>query len=581
MSPSEVLSAAMQKHQAGDLDGAEAAYRAILGVSPDSVDARHLLGVVAHQRGDHQSAVEWIQSAIALHPREASFHCNLGIALKALGQLERSVESYRRALELTPDYAEAHCNLGNALRSQGKLSEAECSLREALRLRPRFASALSGLGATLRRQGKALEAVVSCQEALRLSPNSFDALLNLGNALRDDGQVEEAISTFERAASVRPQEASVHNNLGNAYLDMGQVQAAVERYRKATALRPGYAEAHANLGAALRHTGDLDAACQSARRAIAIEPDHVEAHWNLAAFLLARGEFEEGWREYEWRWRLANVTRPSIEVPRWDGEATDGRILVHTEQGYGDAIQFSRFLPAVAERCGQVVFECPEPLISLFKGRIPAEIVPRGKALPECDAQCPLLSLPLILGTEVDSIPPVLAGLQADPDLVAQWKARLPKDGHLVGIGWQGSPTFAGDRWRSIPLRHFAPLGSVSNVHFVSLQKENGLDQVNELNFPVIDTSDGLTDFAATAALMANLKLIITSDTSLAHLAGSLRIPVWLALQVAPDWRWLRERSDSPWYPTMRLFRQRVFDDWPDVFSRIHAELESLLQQTA
>jgi tetratricopeptide (TPR) repeat protein len=575
----EQLSSAIEQHKSGDLKGAEAAYQAILEREPASCDARHLLGVVAHQQGDHHRATELIQEALQLNPDAPAFHCNLGVALKAKGKLEQAVGSYRRALQLAPEYAEAHCNLGSALRRQGKIDESEASLRQALRIRPRYADALSSLGATLRRQGKTLEAIAACETAVELKPRSAEALINLGNALRDDGKPEEAIEVLRGAARLSSNNASVFSNLGNAHQDLGSLAEACECYDRAIELKPDYVEALTNLGAALRLRGDLFSAAKFARQALEIDPEFAEAHWNLALFLLSSADFDAGWAEYEWRWKLGNSSSRQFDKPLWEGQILDGQtLLVHAEQGFGDTIQFVRYLRQVKDLCGRVVFEAPPPLVTLLQG-VPGigVIVAAGQPLPNFDAHCPLLSLPRIFKTSLETVPRDVPYLQADAILSAQWNQRLgPCEGRRVGLCWQGSPTFAGDRLRSIPLHHYQALADVPNVSFVSLQKEHGLDQLRGGAFPgnVLDISAELKDFSTTAAVISNLNLVISSDTSVAHLAGALGVPVWLALQYAPDWRWLTVREDSPWYPTLRLFRQSTLQDWPDVFERIATALK-------
>jgi Flp pilus assembly protein TadD len=508
--------------------------------------------------------------------------------------LDDAVAFCRRALALKPDFAEAHNNLGNALKDQGKLAEAVAGYRRAAELKPDFAEACSNLGNALREQGNLHEAVVCYRRALEINPNFAAAHNNLGNALREQGRLDDAVAFCRRAVELKPDFAEAHNNLGNALREQGKLDDAVARYRQALKLKPGVAEAHNNLGIALQDQGKLDQAIACYHRALALEPDYADAHFNRSLVQLLAGEFPNGWPEYEWRWQTKEFTPRHFPQPLWNGASLAGKtILLHAEQGLGDTIHFIRYAPIVKQHGGTVIVECQKPLLGLldsFFGGVDRffgldlggvdRLIGRGSGLPAFDTHAPLLSLPGILGTTMETIPAKIPYLAAKPALLEQWRTRLLTiEGFKIGISWQGNPTYRGDRFRSIPLRWFAPLAEIPGVRLISLQKGAGTEQLAEIGnlFPVTDLAGELDEqsgpFMDTAAVMKNLDLVIASDSAVAHLAGALGVPVWVALPLAPDWRWLLDRSDSPWYPTMQLFRQGQQGDWQGVFEEIKKAL--------
>jgi tetratricopeptide (TPR) repeat protein len=544
----EAFTVALRQHQAGNLHEAEHLYRQILQAYPDHADTHHLVGVLAFQRGQFDHAVASIRHALVFNPQAAVYLSNLGLSFQALGQIDQAVECFQQALRARPDFPEAHNNLGALLIQNGKSAEALDHCRAALRLRPTYEEAHNNLGNALQHLGKTEEAIAHHREALRLNPNYADAL----------------------------------NNLGVAFQRLGRLEEAVAQCTNALLIKPDYAEAHNNLGMALRLQGNWDEALVHYQRALQLKPDYPDPHWNEALVWLVRGDFERGWPEYEWRWTQPGFLRRSFPQPLWDGSDLNGRtILLHTEQGLGDTLHFVRYASVVHQRGGRIVLECQPPLLRLLAG-VPGidRLVAQGEPLPEFDVHAPLLGLPAIFRTTVDTIPAAVPYLHADDKLVQRWRKELESlGGFKVGIAWQGNPGFLHDLLRSIPLKHFARLAQVEGVRLVSLQKGPGVDQLGDLagRFPVLDLGTRLDEesgaFMDTAAVMVNLDLVITSDTAIPHLAGGLGVPVWLALALSPDWRWLLERADSPWYPTMRLFRQTRCGDWDDVFERMAEEL--------
>lgn len=575
---------ALQHHQAGRLDDAEPLYRRILAIDARHADSLHLLGVVALHTGRGALAVDLITRAVALNAGQAAYHANLGTALWKQGRLEEAAACYRTALQLKPDYPEAHFNLGTVLWKQHRLEEAMSSYGAAIALRPGYAEAHNNLGTTLLEQGRMDEAVACYRAAITLRPDYPEAHNSLGTALGQQGQSDAAIACYRTALDLRPDFAEAHFNLGTTLWEQRRLDAAIACYRRAIALRPDYPEAYDNLGTALREQGQPEAAIACYRTAIALSPNDAEAHSNLALALLAQGDMGEGWREHEWRWQAPHMigVRRDFAQPQWHGEAAEGRtLLLHAEQGFGDTLQFCRYAELAAARGPRVVMEVQKPLLRLLRD-LPgvALAVARGEALPPFDLQCPMLSMPLALGTTLASIPAKVPYLHADASQVAAWRTRLAAmggQGRRVGLVWAGSspathlPVQATiDHRRSMAPDLLAPLFTVPGVRFFSLQKGG---PPAPAAFGLTDVMDEMADFADTAALIANLDLVISVDTAVAHLAAGLGKPVWLLDRFDPCWRWLTGRRDSPWYPTLRLYRQPRPGDWDAVIAEVTHDL--------
>ncbi len=587
----DTLDFAFQCHQAGDLRQAERLYADIIATDPSHADAHHLLGIVAYQTGRFDAAIASMGKALALNPRAAIYYSNMGLAQKAAGQLHAATVTYEQALRLKPDFAEAHSNLGEVLEQQGRCEEAESHCRMALQLRPEFPQAFNALGNALLGQKRFDEAVACYQEALRLNPGMAKALNNLGNALVALNELDEAVDSYQQALRLEPQFAEASYNLGNALRRQGKLDEAKACYRQAIAIKPNHVGAHNNLANVTKEQGRFDEALACYDQAMRCDFGLGETHLNRGMLLLLVGRWEEGWPEYEWRWRTKEFAWYEPQRPRWDGSRADGRtILVDCEQGNGDTLQFVRYAALVKERAAATVMvRCQPALVPLLATCAGIDrVVPNGAALPPFDFQVPLLSLPGIFQTTPDSIPAKVPYLSVDPSLVERWRQELSaananqRPALQVGIAWKGSPTFLYDRERSIPLLQFDRLAKLHGVRLISLQKGPGTDQLRALGgrFHVVDLESRLgdenTSFASIAAIMKNLDLVISCDTAIAHLAGALGIPVWLALPFVPDWRWLLRREDTPWYPTMRLFRQTRPGDWDDVFERMAVALRQL-----
>jgi len=458
--------------------------------------------------------------------------------------------------------------LATAAFSAGRHGEAMGLMRSAIAHAPTAELYLS-LGGMLGLLGRHADAAEQLQRAVNLRPDLPRAHNGLGVALEALDEYERAIGSYRRAIHLQPRYPEAHNNLANALRKAGRVAEAVAGYHRAISLRPAYADAYSGLGVALVEQRRVTEAIKYFERAVAIQPDHADAHLNFAGALLLSGDFERGWREYEWRWRSSQQRplAPAFAQPQWDGSDLAGRtILLHAEQGFGDTFQFVRYVPLVARRGGQVMLSVQRPLAQILRGvEGAATVVPSGEEPLNFDLHAPLMSLPRIFGTTIGTVPAFVPYLRPEPDLVRKWHHTIrDRAGYRIGINWQASNTRWG-RPRSLPLEAFAVLAAIPGVRLICLQKGAAEQQLHTVGIAIevlqgLDESSGA--FLDTAAVMQHLDLVITVDTSIAHLAGALGVPVWVALPFASEWRWLLDRDDTPWYPTMRLFRQPCPGDW-------------------
>jgi tetratricopeptide (TPR) repeat protein len=536
-----MLAEAVGHGQAGRLAEAERICRQILELDAQHADSLHLLGVIAYQTGHHEASISLICKAIVLGGKEASYYFNLGNSFRAHGKRDNAVECYRIALTLKTDYAEAHHGLGNELLAQGKPDEAAECYERAIALRTDYA----------------------------------EAYCNLGNVFLAKRQFDQAFARYHQALVTNPDFPEAHNNLGVILQHRGNLDEAIAQFKRALVIKPDYADAYNNLGASLQLKGAFEEAVAQYRQALALKPDYPDAHWNSSLIQLLLGDFATGLPNLEWRWRTVCIPR-NLPQPPWRGEPLHGaRILIHAEQGLGDTLQFLRYVPMVQRAGGSVVLEVQAPL-----RRIAAELpgittlVTAEEPLPPFEWTCPLMSLPLAFGTTPDTIPAQTAYLSV-PDEALRTASSIPwpTTGLRVGLVWAGNPMHPRDQYRSIPLPLLEPLLRVDGVHFFSLQMGPAAGELAAARAPITDLSHAIHDMADTAALMTHLDLLIAVDTAVAHLAGALGKQVWTLLPFSPDWRWLLHREDSPWYPTMRLFRQPEFGDWQAVVQMAAAAL--------
>jgi tetratricopeptide (TPR) repeat protein len=551
-------------------------------------------GKSAQSQGRLDEAIYFFEQAARQEPRDREGHNHLAGALIQAVRLEDAARSLQEALNWDPGNVDAANSLGIVFARLGQSPAAIVCFQHAITLQPTNAALHSNLGNVLSAVGRNQEAAASHRESLRLNPHSPDTHNNLGSVFLELEDYEQARHCFQEAMRLKPDFAEAHNNLGSAYCRCGQLEQATACYQQALVLRPTYAEALSNLGGIRGQQGRYDEAMAYYDQALRCDPALADAHLNRALGLLVQGRWPEGWVEYEWRWRTKGFPRLAFKETRWDGRPLPGRtLLVVAEQGLGDTLQFVRYLATARQRVGQLFLKCDPVLEQLLKPVAGIDRLITGDAqLPACDAYVPLLSLPGILGTVPATVSAPIPYLQVDPRLVTEWQQKLavrsrgfqpPSETvhHLcrIGIAWQGNPKYRHDATRSIPLNQFGRLARCDGVQLVSLQKGRGSEQIRGLTgaFEVVDLESQLgtelESFMNLAAVIKNLDLVIACDTAVAHLAGALGMKVWLCLPFDPDWRWLLQREDTPWYPKMRVFRQTAPGEWEGVFERMAKEI--------
>jgi len=516
VTPEQKCRIAVDFHARGNLAEAERLYAEILGHEPNNFLTRHMLGLVRYQQGRIPEALNLIGSALKLNPHDAAALSNYGLVLEAMGRFEEALAFYGKAIAENPGFAEAYSNRGDTL------------------------------------------------QALERFP--------------------EAVASYGQAIERKPDHAEAWNNRGSALLRLGRLNEALADYGKATALRPRFADAWCNRGKALHALGRFDEALAAFDKAIEQRPDYADARLNKSLVELLLGKFDSGWRNYEGRKETfvppAKGKFPPLLTSRAD--APGKTILVHGEQGLGDTIQFFRYVGMLRDAGARVLFAPQKQLIRLLRSAGDGyELVDLDERSLSFDHHVPLMSLPLLFGTVLENIPAKVPYLFAEDGPVQKWRDRLGGHGFKIGICWKGKSTYPHDASRSLALAHFEKLSRLPHVRLISLHKGEGEGELNALPDRMIVERLG-DDFDAdafvdTAAVMKCLDLVVTSDTSIPHLAGALGVPVWVALSHVPDWRWLLDRADSPWYPTMRLFRQPARGDWTSVFSGIATELARII----
>jgi tetratricopeptide (TPR) repeat protein len=562
-----------------DLDGAERLCGELLAQRPADFDALYLLGAVKHAQGHLAAALDAIGRALAANPHSPEVLINHGMLLARLERRQDAVASFDRAIALRPAFAEAHNGRGCVLLDMGRPADALACFTQALALRPDDAEAHNNRGHALVSLRRPQEAMADLAAALRLRPNHALAHYNMGNALAQLGRYADALASYDRAIALAPGHAEAHCNRAAALQELCRTGEARDGFAAAIARKPALAAAHNGLGTALRARGACREALACFARAIELQPDLAEAHVNKGQTQLLLGELPAGWAPYERRWDLAEFApqRRLFAVPAWRShEPIAGKtLLLHAEQGFGDTLQFVRYADVLAARGATVVIEAQPALKRLLATTYP-HVAARGEPLPPFDYYCPMLSVPLACAADLATIPAAVPYLAATETDISAWAARVPRTGRLrVGLAWSGTAPLKFGHDRSVPLAALAPLLARADIQWISLQKEvRETDRAALAAHPgLVRCGDALADFAATAALIATLDLVISTDTAVAHLAGALGKPTWIMLARVPDFRWLLERDDSPWYPTARLFRQTVSGDWASVIVNIRDEL--------
>jgi Flp pilus assembly protein TadD len=574
--------------QSGRPSEAEASYRAALALQPAFAEAQAGLGgaLMAQERPAEAEAA--FRAALSSRPRDPALLNNLGAALAAQGRSGEAETAFRQALALAPGFAQALVNLGRALCALGRPAEAETPLRRATVLAPAEPDVHMALGVALLSLARAAEAEACMRQALRLNPAHADALINLAVALIEQERLAEAEAPLREALRVAPDSIAAHDTLASLLGYLGRVVEAERHAREATRLSPGDAALLEHHGAALfalRQTAQAESVLNAA---LALDPGRAQAETTLGVTLLIAGRLEQGWRRYEARWRTPerSAPTPAFAAPRWSGEPLAGRtLLLHAEQGLGDTLQFCRYAALTGDG-GRVILQVQPALVRLMAS-LPGEreVIAQGQPPPAFDLQCPLLSLPGVFGTTLETIPAQVPYLAPDPAAADAWRRRLAAlPGLKVGLVWAGNPRkgnammAAADMRRSLALSRLAPLATVAGVSFVSLQKGEAASQAASPppGMALYDVTGELDDFADTAALVEALDLVISVDTSVVHLAGALGKPTWLLNRYDTCWRWLHDRDDSPWYPTLRQFRQPEPGDWERVIACVREALENL-----
>lgn len=520
---------------------------------------------------------------------KAAYYFNIANTNKHDGRYEVAVDNYRKAIEHQADFAEAFYNLANTLNLLGRTNDAIENYRAALKYKPDFADAYNNLGTALENQKEFAEAESSYRQAIYLKPDYADAYNNLGNLYHKMNRLQHAVDCYQKAIDIQPDRADIYYNLAQTLKDRNQFDLAIETYQKALRLKPDFADAYNNLGVTFQEQGMPADALENYKQAIKLDANFADAHWNYALALLLTENFHEGWKEFEWRFHKNSWQRTypfRYNLPRWDGLNFEGkRLYVHDEQGFGDTLQFIRYLPLVKARGGKVFFETRQPLLNLLTEFCGIdELVERsddGKPAVPSDCYIPLLSLPGIFQTTLKSIPAKKGYLSANECKVKYWRKQLDEKDYKVGLVWAGNSSHVNDKKRSIALQRFAPLAELPGIQLYGLQKGEAAKQDGEICPSILRRNLGehFEDFSETAGAIQNLDLVISVDTSVAHLAGAMGKPVWTILPFAPDWRWLLKRKDSPWYPTMKIFRQPEPGDWESVIDQVKDELQALVSR--
>lgn len=594
-----LLEEAVREHQAGELQKAEPLYRRVLRVDPEHPSALYHLGTLELQRANVAAGIDLLKRAVAVLPDAAEIHNNLGIAYKAQGEFGAAAEAYERALKADPEYAAAYFNLADLSHELGQIDTAIAFYLRAVELEPADVESCRRLGDIFfdRRNWDVAEKCF--RQALSQPGEEFDRqsrlelMSRLGIACIKQEKLGEAAATYREILELAPEMSEIHSNLAFVFERQGNLHDALAAGLRAVEQKPTYAEGHNNLGVAYRALHRLEDAATAFARAAQLKPDFALARFNLGTVQLMRGDYRPGWDGYEFRNLTLETPPRQFAVLRWDGKPIPGQtLLVHTEQGYGDTIQFARFLAQAKERSqARIILEGPAALLPLLHGIAGADrVVEAERESPAVDCEIPLPSLPRVLGVELATLPAHVPYLTVPEDRQLLWRDRLAAiekswestASLKIGIVWAGNPAQQQDVVRSCALSDLAPLGEIPGIRWFSLQK--GIDEAAIRNVwpsqtPLAVLDPLLTDFADTAAVLCQLDLLISVDTSVAHLAGALGRPCWTLLCHTPDWRWQLDRPDSAWYPTMKLFRQPLWGDWGAVMKTVGDELKRLVEE--
>jgi tetratricopeptide (TPR) repeat protein len=586
------LQKAIGFHQTGKLQQAELIYQQILQIHPQHFTVLHLLGVIAYQAENFEIAVDLIGQAIKIDPNQSSCFFSLGLILKKQGRLREAINAYYKVLEIEPKNADAYNNLGNILGLSGQLEEAVDTYRKALEINPDDIRTYNNLSVVLQKQGKLAEAIDTYYRILEIDPTDVEVCRSLGMLLTERGKLEEAIDAYYKVLEVDSTDAGIYNNLGILLKEQGKFKEAIDAYCKALEIFPGYADAYNNLGNVLQLQGDFEDAVVVYKKALEINSQFSEAHKNLGMLLLLTGELERGWEKYEWRWKCHDFPSENRNFPQppWDGTGlSDKSVLVWTEQGIGDEIMFANMLDTLSWMADKIITECEERLVPLFQRSFPKiqffarEQKPNPMLLDrDIDYQVPIGSLAQWLRRNESQFPKKESYLSASSEKASQLRDKykgLTDDRFLVGISWK-SINHGIEKEKSTILENWTPILSQPDCFFVNLQYGDIEQEIGEYYSSTgiliytdqeINPLTNLDDFAAQ---ISALDLVISISNTTVHMSGALGKKVWTLLPYVPDWRWMLKREDTPWYPTMKLFRQSRMNDWRDVFQRVSLALK-------
>ena len=586
------LQRAIGFHQTGKLQQAELIYQQILQIHPQHFTVLHLLGVIAYQAENFEIAVDLIGQAIKIDPNQSSCFFSLGLILKKQGRLREAINAYYKVLEIEPKNADAYNNLGNILGLSGQLEEAVDTYRKALEINPDDIRTYNNLSVVLQKQGKLAEAIDTYYRILEIDPTDVEVCRSLGMLLTERGKLEEAIDAYYKVLEVDSTDAGIYNNLGILLKEQRKFKEAIDAYCKALEIFPGYADAYNNLGNVLQLQGDFEDAVVVYKKALEINSQFSEAHKNLGMLLLLTGELERGWEKYEWRWKCHDFPSENRNFPQppWDGTGLSNKsVLVWTEQGIGDEIMFANMLDTLSWMADKIITECEERLVPLFQRSFPKIqfVVREQKPNPmlldrDIDYQVPIGSLAQWLRRNESQFPKKESYLSASSEKASQLQDKykgLTDDRFLVGISWK-SINHGVEKEKSTILENWTPILSQPDCFFVNLQYGDIEQEISEYYSSTgiliytdqeINPLTNLDDFAAQ---ISALDLVISISNTTVHMSGALGKKVWTLLPYVPDWRWMLKREDTPWYPTMKLFRQSQMNDWRDVFQRVSLALK-------
>lgn len=578
------LATGLSLHQQGNLVEAAQLYQQVLEIEPHNVDGLNLLGLIYQAAGELESAIVLIGQACELAPDYYAPVVNLGNVYQEAGRLDEAADTFRKAITLNPESAAAYNNLASCLNAQGAHEDALSVCVDGLKRDGGMGDLHVNMGNALLGLSKAEEALESFEKSVKFGgQNNPNAWFNMGNALGDLDRFDEACDAFAKAIALEDGNAEMHYNYANALQQEYRFAEAVPHFERAIELRPGYVDAYCNMASAHQSLGNAPKAVELLRHALKDEPDSVDLHWNMSLALLQSGQYLEGWSEYEWRWETPTFAdfRREFDKPQWDGGDLGGKtVLIHAEQGFGDGIQFIRYAPLAAKKGGKVIVECRPQLNRLFTSLEGVDqVINLGDPLPDYDVHAPVMSLPYIFKTTEDTIPADIPYLQA-PDESQVDAGVFAEDGLKVGLVWAGSPTRRDNLKRSCPVDALADLVSVEGMTFYSLQVGPFEEQLKELpeDADVINLAPSLKDFADTAKALESLDVLVSVDTGVLHLAGAMGKPVLAMMSQPTGFLWMDERTDSPWYPSVKLIRQKAIGEWADVIGGVKDALREMVE---